>query len=70
LLLGISGACYDEKNDVLFLTASAEDTNNAYDDGEIIGSTLAIVYNAYQKLDNQSLEIVIDELIELDTIDN
>jgi len=68
IALGISGACYDEQNDVLFLTASAEDTNNAYDDGEIIGSTLAVVYNAYQKLDNQSLEI--DVLIELDTIDN
>ena len=57
--LGISGACYDEKNDILLLTASAEDTSNAYDDGEIIGSVIGVVYNAYQKLNSQ--EIVIDE---------
>ena len=65
--LGISGACYDEKNDVLLLTASAEDTNNAYDDGEIIGSCLGIVFNAYDKLNNK--ELVIDEFIELERID-
>jgi hypothetical protein len=64
--LGISGACYDEKSDILLLTASAEDTSNAYDDGEIIGSVIGVVYNAYQKLNNQ--EIVIDELIELDAV--
>ena len=64
--LGISGACYDEKNDILLLTASAEDTNNAYDDCEIIGSTIGIVYNAYKKLNEQ--EFVIDELIELDAV--
>ena len=66
IALGISGACYDEKNDILLLTASAEDTNNAYDDGEIIGSAIGIVYNAYQKLKEQ--EFVIDKLIELDKI--
>lgn len=66
IALGISGACYDEKNDILLLTASAEDTNNAYDDGEIIGSAIGIVYNAYQKLTEQ--EFVIDKLIELDKI--
>lgn len=65
--LGISGACYDEKNDMLFLTASAEDTSNAYDDGEIMGSVVCVVYNVYQKLHEQ--ELVIDELIELDKID-
>ncbi len=64
--LGISGAIYDKKDDILLLTASAEDTNNAYDDGEIIGSAIGVVYNAYQKLTEQ--ELVIDELIELDKI--
>lgn len=68
IALGISGACYDEQNDVLLITASAENTNNAYDDGDIIGSVLAVVYNAYQKLNHQFLEI--DMLIELDTIDS
>lgn len=62
--LGISGACYDAKNDVLFLSASAENTNNAYDDGEIIGSVLAMVENASTKL-NQP-ELIIDNYVELD----
>lgn len=65
--LGISGACYDEVNDVLFLTASAENTNNAYDDGDIIGSSLCVIFDAYQKL--QLKELVVDEIIALDTID-
>ncbi len=65
--LGISGACYDEVNDVLLLTASAENTNNAYDDGDIIGSTLSVVYNAYEKL--QHKELVIDKMIALENID-
>lgn len=65
--LGISGACYDEVNDVLLLTASAENTNNAYDDGDIVGSTLCIVYNIYNKLQQQ--ELLIDEMIPLDNID-
>ena len=65
--LGISGACYDAKNDVLFLSASAENTSNAYDDGEIIGSVLAIVENATVHL-NQA-ELTIDTFILLDEID-
>lgn len=66
ITLGISGACYDGINDVLLLTASAENTNNAYDDGNIIGSVLCVVYNAYEKL--QHKELVIDEIIELENI--
>lgn len=66
--LGISGSCYDETNDVLFLCASAEDTNNAYDDGEILGSVLAVVNDASHQLNHQQLEI--DKLIVLDTIDD
>ena len=30
----------------MYLTASAEDTDNAYDDGEIVGSVLYIIHNA------------------------
>ncbi|HQV77771.1 MAG TPA: hypothetical protein PLJ42_02340 [Chitinophagales bacterium] len=64
--LGISGACYIEDEDILLLTASAENTNNAYDDGEIIGSVIAVVKNAYQQLSNTKL--VVEEVINLDTI--
>lgn len=66
VMLGISGACYDEKNDVLFLTASAENTDNAYDDGEIIGSAIGVVYNAHQKLNEK--EFTTDVLIHLETV--
>lgn len=55
--LGISGACIDEQNDILFITASAEDTNNAYDDGAILGSVIGIVPNFSTKLNTHSLEI-------------
>jgi hypothetical protein len=66
--MGISGACYDVINDILFLSASAENTSNAYDDGEIMGSAIAIVYDAYKKLNNK--ELVIDELIDLNKTDD
>jgi len=66
--LGISGACYDEINDILLLTASAEDTSNAYDDGKIIGSVLAIIDNAYEQLSKSVLDI--EQIIYLDKIDN
>ena len=55
--LGISDACIDEQNDLLFVTASAEDTNNAYDDGAILGSVIGIVPNFSTKLNTHSLEI-------------
>lgn len=64
--LGISGACYDAIQDRLFLTASAEDTSNAYDDGKIIGSVLAIIDNAYEQLSKSTLEI--HQLIYLDKV--
>lgn len=67
ITFGISGACYDEKNDILILSASAENTDNAYDDGEIIGSAIAIVKNATKQIQNN--EILVDELMELETID-
>lgn len=66
--LGISGASYCEKNDILFITASVEDTENAYDDGKILGSAIAIIQNFSEKLKHKNLEI--DELILLDKVDN
>jgi hypothetical protein len=64
--LGISGACYDEKKDILFLSASAENTSNAYDDGEVSGSAIGILRYAYSKIDNY---FEADEWILLDAID-
>jgi hypothetical protein len=66
--LGISGATYDERNDILFLTASAENTDNAYDDGVVVGSAIAIIRDAYQKL--EQYELLIDEWMILEDIDS
>lgn len=65
--LGISGACYDTVSDRLILSASAENTNNAYDDGEVLGSVLALVDDITHKLD--AAELVVDKLIVLDEAD-
>lgn len=65
--LGISGACYVETDDILLLTASAENTDNAYDDGAIVGSVLAIVRNAYQQLNQKIIDV--QEVYLLDDID-
>ncbi len=66
--LGISGAAYCEVNDYLFITASAENTSNTYDDGDIVGSVLAVVDNASAALDN-SVFYVKHLIIELDKVD-
>jgi hypothetical protein len=65
--LGISGASYCEVNDILFITASAENTDNTYDDGDIIGSVLGIVYNASDALNAPSF--IIEHIIELDKVE-
>lgn len=67
-VLGISGAAYSIEKDQLFITASAENTDNAYDDGEIIGSVLCIVDNASEKLKKEKL--IIENYIILETIDD
>lgn len=66
IALGISGAYYLEEKDILLLTASAENTSNAYDDGEIIGSVLVVVENAYEQLN--SSELTLKNLIYLEEI--
>lgn len=66
--LGISGACYDSVNDILLLTASAEDTDNAYDDGQVLGSAVAVVFDAYHKLETE--ELIIDTWIDLEEVDD
>lgn len=67
-VLGISGVSYCKEEDQLFITASAENTDNAYDDGEIIGSVLCIVNNASKILKNKKL--IIENYIILETIDH
>lgn len=40
---GVSGACGGLKGNQLVITASVEDTENAYDDGEILGSYVGLI---------------------------
>jgi len=42
---GFSGACYVLEWDSILFTASVELTKNAYDDGEVLGSTAGIIQN-------------------------
>ena len=59
--LGISGATYCQEKDLLFVTLSAENTNNAYDDGEILGSAIGICKNPQEKLTSSTFEF--DQII-------
>ena len=54
---GISGMDYDDKEDILFITFSSEDTPNAYDDGQIGESYLAMVRYARSALIEDRLSI-------------
>jgi hypothetical protein len=65
--LGISGATYHDADDILFLTASAENTDNAYDDGEILGSVICIIKNASKEVLNS--KIIISDYINLEDVD-
>lgn len=40
---GFSGATFYEKENVMLVTASVENTDNAYDDGEVLGSFVGIL---------------------------
>lgn len=60
---GISGMDYDEKDDILFITFSSEDTSNSYDDGQIGESYLGFIANAKQALKQDKL--IITELVKL-----
>lgn len=64
---GISDAYYDEENDILLLSASLEETSNAYDDGTIKGSVLAYVFQAYAQLQQPVLRI--EKFIDLNQCD-
>lgn len=65
---GVSEIYYDSQNDILFLTATVEDTTNAYDDGKIGDSYLGYVRNISKKLNQNTISV--DKLIKLTEISN
>lgn len=58
---GISGATFDAKTGHLWICASAEDTNNAYDDGKIVGSLMGVIYDFPSKINLANL--VLDDFV-------
>lgn len=54
---GISGMDYDGEQDILFITLSSESTPNAYDDGQIGESYLAIIQDARKQIQENELNI-------------
>lgn len=67
-VLGLSGMTYSHKNDWLICTLSTEETANAYDDGPIGDSYLAIVENASRKVSRKKMNV--NELINLSETDD
>lgn len=55
--VGISGMDYHEEEDILFLTFSSEDTSNAYEDGQIGESYLAVLPNAREALKKNQFDL-------------
>jgi hypothetical protein len=66
-MLGLSGMTYSHKNDWLICTMSTESTTNAYDDGAIGDSYLAIVENASRKIFRKKMNV--NEVINLSEVD-
>lgn len=62
-VMGLSGLTYVKGADLLLFTASAEKTDNAYDDGEIGESFLGFIRNASQKMGGES--VAADGLVNL-----
>lgn len=67
-VLGLSGMTYSHKNDWLICTMSTEHTKNAYEDGVIGDSYLAIVENASRKVSRKKMNV--NELINLSEVDD
>jgi hypothetical protein len=65
---GISGLCYSPTDDVLFATASTEETNNSLDDGAIGKSYIWIFENFSHIINTNS--ILPTHCIDLETVDN
>lgn len=56
---GFSGATALKDKPLLFFTSSVEDTNNAYDDGEILGSFVGIIDLKNGKLSKENRSVLI-----------
>lgn len=65
---GISGLCYNSKQDQLICTISTEETNNSMDDGAIGKSYLWLINNISRKTTEKS--IIPDRIIDLNSIDS
>lgn len=52
---GFTGAYYIDDIDVLVYSAAAENTDNAYDDGEVVGSSVGYFKNISQRLKEAEL---------------
>jgi hypothetical protein len=65
---GISGLCYIENEDVLFATASTEETNNSLDDGAIGKSYIWIFEHFLGKIASSVLQP--SRFIDLESVDN
>ncbi|MBT1707348.1 hypothetical protein KK062_03900 [Fulvivirgaceae bacterium PWU5] len=66
VVLGVSELCYIRENDTLLISFTSENTDNAYDDGEIGDSYIAWISHASAQLHKN--EIIVDELLNLSTI--
>lgn len=64
--IGISGMDYDAEQDILFITFSSESTPNAYDDGQIGESYLAIIQDAAKQI--KEIELNISSLTKLSAL--
>jgi hypothetical protein len=67
-VLGVSELCYIRENDTLLISFTSEATGNAFDDGEIGDSYIAWISHASAQLLKD--EIILDELINLSTVDD
>jgi hypothetical protein len=65
-LLGLSELCYIASMDLLLVTLTSEDTNNAFDDGAIGNSFLGWVTNAGSKINAEAIPI--EEILDLSTV--
>ncbi|WP_153798002.1 DUF6929 family protein [Foetidibacter luteolus] len=65
----VSGITYSEKHEMLLLTTSTEDTDNAIDDGKIGASGIAFIENFYRKIGREKGKMKINRLVDLSTAD-
>lgn len=66
-MLGLSELCYIKELDILLITLTSEATSNAYDDGAIGDSYIAILEKAAAKLNAD--EVLITDIVNLADID-